>query len=210
MHPFGGIRLSGCLLVCRGGKTRRPEVFPHTLICLRAPAESVIASRVKSLKFHSESQNDKKKGKKQTKTCPSLFLIYFFIFGEDRGRRWSGVVPGGSLPNTAPPQGELIFSAPLYIHCCSPVEETERGVCSQTPSTELTPEWRLEEQTKQIERGGGGPRWEATPSTSPATLEAETPLSFISILRRLDVGSAGGSLERQKSEKKKKKKTTDN
>lgn len=84
-----------------------------------------------------------------------ILSIYLFIQRKAVIRSGAWQSPPPSL-HYQTPWGELIFSAPPYIHCCSPVEETGRGVHLQTPSTELTPEWRLEEQTEQKERGGGG------------------------------------------------------
>lgn len=196
MRPFGGIRLSGCLLACRGGKTRRPEVFPHTLICLRTPAESVIASRVKSQKFISQSQTMRKEKNNKPKK------MFFF-----RGRRWSGArqltntPPAQIPPNYPTPFGGTYLFRPAVHSLLQSSGGDSRAKRSALANSVNRADTRVKaagtNKTKRTRRRVGGPRWEATSYTCPVTLEEETPLSFISTLRRRDVGWAGGSVERQ-------------
>lgn len=85
MRLFGGIRLSGCLLACRGKKLdgrKRLHTFPHTLICLRAPAESPSSPLELKVKSFILSRKTMKRGKKIL--APPF---NFFLFEEDGGRR---------------------------------------------------------------------------------------------------------------------------
>lgn len=87
MSLFGGIRLSGCLLACRGKKLdgrKRLHTFPHTLICLRAPAESPsspLELKVKSFIL------SRKTMKREKKILAPPFNFFYFLFEEDGGRR---------------------------------------------------------------------------------------------------------------------------
>lgn len=79
MRLFGGIRLSGCLLACREKKLdgrKRLHTFPHTLICLRAPAESPSSPLELKVKSFILSRKTMKREKKVPASPPGGNLSF--------------------------------------------------------------------------------------------------------------------------------------
>lgn len=176
MCLFGGIRLSGCLLACREKKLdgrKRLHTFPHTLICLRAPAESPSSPLELKVKSFILSRKTMKRGKKNT--CPSL-QIFYLKRTEAGGDQCLAAAspPGGNL--SFPPRRTFTVAAQWRRQAAECVRKLRQLSWHQSEG------WRNKENKKR----GGGPRWEATPYTCPATLEEETPVSSSDLLQPAD------------------------